>query len=78
MKMETKIFLIILTMIAVSTGNHQAKAQDKENNTQLEAVYSSYFVLKDALVKSDGTSAQRAAELLHNNISVVSTEQLST
>ncbi len=76
--MKRVIFFIVITTLAVAAYHLQADAQDKEDKAPLEAVYNSYFAIKDALVKSDGQSAQRVAETLYDNISAVPMNQLST
>ncbi len=57
------------------TGNtiHQ-----KQDIRQLDAVFESYFAVKDALVKSDGNSVSIKAKELNNAISSVKMETLTT
>jgi copper chaperone CopZ len=65
-----------------SHQNHEAHQQNKEDNTiqtanQLNAVFDSYFTLKDALVKTDGNQASLKAKELKAAITAVQMDKLS-
>lgn len=59
----------------IATDNHAGMAQNQQTN-QLQPVYDSYFILKDALVKTDGKSAAAGANELLTVISSVKMETL--
>lgn len=65
-----------------SHQNHEAHQQNKEDNTiqiinQLNAVFDSYFTLKDALVKTDGNQASLKAKELKTAITAVKMDKLA-
>lgn len=66
------------TAKVVSTGKSEETNVSKQENNQLEAVFNSYFAIKDALVKTDGNSASAQAKSMLNAINAVKMEQLSS
>lgn len=53
-------------------ANHdEMKSTEIQNVNQLDAVYENYFAVKDALVKTDGESASKAAKTLVASIDAV-------
>jgi len=66
-----------------SHQNHEGHNQNKEDNIiqtadQLNAVFDSYFTLKDALVKTDGNQASIKAKELKTAITAVKMDKLAT
>lgn len=59
----------------MAADNHAGMAQNKQTNP-LQTVYDSYFILKDALFKTDGKSAAAAAKELLTVITSVKMETL--
>ena len=71
----------------VAKSDHKIETHDHSNRTttiekqetnQLNAVFESYFAVKDALVKTDGNTASAKAKDLSNVISAVKMETLTT
>lgn len=61
-----------------SAHNHTAMTETKQDIPQLKAVFDNYFAVKDALVKTDGsTSSTKAMELL-TAINAVKMDKLTT
>lgn len=58
-------------------SSHTATTEKQEKN-QLKAVFDNYFAVKDALVKSDGTTASIRAKDLFNALNSVKMETLAT
>lgn len=58
-------------------SSHTATSEKQEKN-QLKAVFENYFAVKDALVKSDGTTTSSSAKELLNAITSVKMETLTT
>ncbi len=54
------------------------KQEEKQSKNQLETVFDNYFALKDALVKTDGTTASTAAKALFGAINAVKMDKLPT
>jgi len=54
---------------------HNAMSENQESN-QLQSVFDNYFLLKDALVKTDGSTASAKAEELLSAINTVKMETL--
>lgn len=65
----------VATAVEVATETKAAPAPKPGN--PLEAVYTAYFNLKNALVKDDAAGAQTAAKALFDNIAAVPMDQLS-
>lgn len=61
-----------------SSHNHEATTEIKQEINQLKAIFDSYFLLKDALVKSDGNLSSTIAKDLLSNINSVKMEKLPT
>lgn len=59
------------------TQNHQEITEVKKEANQLQAIFDNYFLLKDALVKSDGKVASTIAKDLLSNISAIKMDKLS-
>ena len=55
----------------------QDSTQKPESNNELTGVYSAYFDLKDALIKTDGNSAAAKAKVLYKAVDAVPMEKLS-
>lgn len=72
-----------LQQVAISSQqHHEGHQQNKEDNTiqtvnQLNAVFDSYFTLKDALVKTDGNQASLKAKELKTAITAVKMDKLA-
>lgn len=61
----------------VHTGHDMDKAAEKPGQaTVLKEVYASYFSLKDALIKSDGTAAATAASVLVKALKTVPMDRM--
>ena len=58
-------------------SSHKATAE-KQENSPLKAVFESYFAMKDALVKSDGTTTSVTAKSLLNIIASIKMQTLTT
>jgi len=59
------------------TGHNQNNmANEMEEINQLKTVFDNYFALKDALVKTDGTSASAKASAMHEALNAVKMETL--
>ncbi len=58
--------------------NHQEKTATKQESNQLQAILDNYFLLKDALVKSDGTLTSSIAKDLLLSINSVKMDKLTT
>lgn len=83
-KRESKQPVAALSLQTESSShqNHQEHHQNKEDNTiqtanQLNAVFDSYFTLKDALVKTDGNQASLKAKELKTAITAVKMDKLA-
>ncbi len=72
-----KLITLIAAIIFTTVLYGQTVQNVASSVNPLAAVYESYFALKDALVKSNGQSAQQTAGLLFDGIAAVSMEQLS-
>ncbi|MCG9880278.1 MAG: DUF3347 domain-containing protein, partial [Bacteroidia bacterium] len=59
------------------TQNHQEITEVKKETNQLQAIFDNYFLLKDALIKSDGKVASAIAKDLLLNIGAVKMDKLS-
>jgi copper chaperone CopZ len=66
------------TMQNHSNHQHDGMANAKQETNQLTAVFDSYFSLKDALVKTDGTFASAKAKDLQTAINAVKMEKSAT
>jgi len=64
------------TMQNHSNHQHNGMANATQETNQLTAVFDSYFSLKDALVKTDGTGASAKAKDLQTAINAVKMEKL--
>jgi hypothetical protein len=60
-----------------SNHQHDGMVNAKQETNQLTAVFDSYFSLKDALVKTDGTTASAKAKDLQTAINAVKMEKLA-
>jgi hypothetical protein len=61
------------------TGHNQNDMVDKMQQTsQLKAVFDNYFALKDALVKTDGTTASAKASIMLTALDAVEMQKLKT
>lgn len=79
MKSITLLSAIILfsTLFSYAQGNHSGHtAASAQQVNQLQPVFDSYFMLKDALVKSDGAAASATASTLSTAITAVKMEAL--
>ncbi|MDG1962402.1 MAG: DUF3347 domain-containing protein [Flavobacteriaceae bacterium] len=56
---------------------HSNKMDEMQDANPLSAVYNSYFAVKDALVKTDGTTASTSAKTLFTEINNVNMNNLS-
>jgi len=67
-------------MIATNHSGHNPTDTTKavQQPNQLQAIFDSYFTVKDALVKSDGNLASSIAKDLLSNINAVKMDKLST
>lgn len=61
-----------------SAHNQTATTEKKQETPQLKAVFENYFAIKDALVKTDGSTASTKAKDLLSLINAVKMEQLTT
>jgi copper chaperone CopZ len=61
-----------------STHNHSDMTETKQEVPQLKSVFDNYFALKDALVKTDGTTASTKANELLTAINSVKMDKLTT
>jgi len=59
-------------------SSQDKRALDVKNNSQLDSVFDKYFILKDALIKSDGATASTNALSLTKAIQSVDMTKLST
>jgi len=59
-------------------GTTEVKTETNQEVNQLKAIFDNYFLLKDALVKSDGMVASAKAKDLLSNINAVKMDKLST
>lgn len=61
-------------------GNHMQvnKAMDMQEASQLKAVYDNYFALKDALIKTDGTTASAKGSALLTALNAVEMGKLKS
>ena len=64
--------------IKTNTSEIQANTTETQNANQLQAVFDSYFAIKDALINSDGNLASGKAKELSNAINAIKMETLST
>lgn len=64
--------------VAPVVDNKQSESKDAKEVNQLTAVFSQYFSLKDALVKSSSTGASASAKSLETAIGAVKMELLPT
>jgi hypothetical protein len=66
--------------LKTEANNHSSHTAtiEKQEKSQLKAVFESYFAAKDALVKSDGTTTSISAKDLLNAINSVKMETLTT
>lgn len=75
---QSKIDHSKTTMYHNSNAGHnmQEEAADKQEANQLQTVFDNYFLVKDALVNTDGTAAAAKAAILLSAINAVTMETL--
>ncbi len=60
-----------------ATHNHTAMIETKQDTQQLKAIFDNYFMLKDALVKTDGNTASVKSKEMLMAINAIKMEKLS-
>ena len=66
-----------MNMVSHEHSGHSTKIRNNQDTDQLSLVYENYFALKDALVKTDPTSASAYAKTLAAAINGMKMEKLS-
>lgn len=63
--------------VAENHAGHMQHAAETQSASKLQGIFTQYFLLKDALIQSDGTAAATAARSLQQSILAVKMEELN-